>query len=114
VSEPFDYYRLALTCPRCGRPVKHESGGTTNGLETAVVVACTGCRDRWIIRVTATSCRNVRQADNEIRGRPRNCGSESGLQEHSRAGEEACEDCHAAHARQNADRKARSRAKVNA
>lgn len=98
------YYRFNLTCPRCGRPVRHESGGTSNGLETAAVVACTGCRDRWLIRVTATSCRNVRQAENELAGRRPNCGSNTGLMDHRRANETPCDECKAAHARDTAAR----------
>lgn len=103
------YYRLNLTCPRCGRPVRHESGGASNGLETAAVVACTGCRDRWIIRVTATSCRNVRRAENELSGRPPNCGSDTGYDYHKRSGEEPCDDCKSAHARAYVDRRLRAK-----
>jgi transposase-like protein len=43
-------YTFTVTCPRCRRPLTHESSGT-GGLETRAVMRCDHCRKHWMVKV---------------------------------------------------------------
>lgn len=48
-------YTLNLTCPRCGGPLDHQAGGTTDGWQTRAVVRCAPCGDQLVIEVRISS-----------------------------------------------------------
>jgi hypothetical protein len=54
-----DGYRLALTCARCGGPVRHIADGTTNGWTVRAVAQCADCNAHFVVAVTLADAGRV-------------------------------------------------------
>jgi hypothetical protein len=100
-------YRFELDCPRCGGPLQHVTGGTSNGASTRAVTRCTDCRSGWL--VTAS----IEQVAEAVGSNPHRasaqCATDSGYYAHRDRHEPPCQPCRDAHAAAERARNARRR-----
>ena len=91
---------IAITCPKCGSDTEEVASGarhTLKSMERKSVVKCSKleCGLTFLLNMWITPANGAAQAVAQ-------CGTEGGYRKHRRLKEETCQECRAAHARQEA------------
>lgn len=110
---PGSHWSFTAGCLRCGGELEAVNVGRTTGSQASAILACRPCKAEWQVLVHMLPT-NQRSGVGIARAPEVRCGSDSGYRQHRRKGEEACEECKAAHARRVAGWKSERRGRVSA